>query len=113
MTKKQKAYARAGVDVALGNRLKRHIQSLAKQTHGPQVLGKIGGFGGLFRANFSGMRDPVLVASIDGVGTKLKIASALNKHDTVGADLVKSLTHVCSMTCCADFRVHVGLPAVP
>ncbi len=88
MTKKQKAYARAGVDVALGNRLKRHIQSLAKQTHGPQVLGKIDGFGGLFRANFSGMREPVLVASIDGVGTKLKIAFAMNKHDTVGADLV-------------------------
>src|SRR5438445_5785312 len=44
MTRKQKAYARAGVDVVLGNRLKRHIQSLAKQTHGPQVLGKIGGF---------------------------------------------------------------------
>jgi phosphoribosylformylglycinamidine cyclo-ligase len=88
MTKKQKAYARAGVDVALGNRLKRHIQSLAKQTHGPQVLGKIGGFGGLFRANFSGMREPVLVASIDGIGTKLKIAFAMNKHDTVGADLV-------------------------
>ena len=88
MTKKQKAYARAGVDVALGNRLKRHIQSLAKQTYGPQVLGKIGGFGGLFRANFSGMRDPFLVASIDGVGTKLKIAFAMNKHDTVGADLV-------------------------
>jgi phosphoribosylformylglycinamidine cyclo-ligase len=88
MTRKQKAYARAGVDVALGNRLKRHIQSLAKHTYGPQVLGKIGGFGGLFRANFSGMREPVLVASIDGVGTKLKIAFAMNKHDTVGADLV-------------------------
>ena len=88
MTRKQKAYARAGVDVALGNRLKRHIQSLAKQTHGPQVLGKIGGFGGLFQANFSGMHQPVLVASIDGVGTKLKIAFAMNKHDTVGADLV-------------------------
>jgi phosphoribosylformylglycinamidine cyclo-ligase len=85
---KRKAYAAAGVDVDLGNRLKRRIQSLVKQTHGPQVLGKIGGFGGLFRANFPGMRDPVLVASIDGVGTKLKIAFALNKHDTVGADLV-------------------------
>ena len=84
----KKAYARAGVDVDLGNRLKRRIQSLVKQTHGPQVLGKIGGFGGLFRANFPGMRDPVLVASIDGVGTKLKIAFAVNKHDTVGADLV-------------------------
>src|SRR5947209_5399278 len=88
MTKKAKAYARAGVDVDLGNRLKRQIQSLVKETHGPQVLGKVGGFGGLFRANFSGMRDPVLVASIDGVGTKLKIAFAMNKHDTVGADLV-------------------------
>ncbi len=52
------------------------------------MLGKIGGFGGLFRVQFSGMRDPVLVASIDGVGTKLKIAFATNKHDTVGADLV-------------------------
>src|SRR5205085_7852171 len=85
---KKKAYARAGVDVDLGNKLKRRIQSLVKQTHGPRVLGKIGGFGGLFRANFPGMRDPVLVSSIDGVGTKLKIAFALNKHDTVGVHLV-------------------------
>ncbi len=85
---KRKAYASAGVDVDLGNRLKSHIQSLAKQTHGPCVLGRIGGFGGLFRAKFSGIREPVLVASIDGVGTKLKIAFAMNKHDTVGADLV-------------------------
>src|SRR5205823_6561589 len=88
MTARKKAYARAGVDVDLGNRLKRQIQSLVKQTHGPQVLSKIGGFGGLFRANFPGMREPVLVASIDGVGTKLKIAFAMDKHDTVGADLV-------------------------
>src|SRR5947207_2727610 len=88
MTKKKKAYARAGVDVDLGNRLKRQIQSLVNATHGPQVLGKIGGFGGLFRGKFSGMRQPVLVASIDGVGTKLKIAFALDRHDTVGADLV-------------------------
>jgi phosphoribosylformylglycinamidine cyclo-ligase len=88
MTARKKAYARAGVDVDLGNRLKGQIQSLVKQTHGPQVLNKIGGFGGLFRANFPGIREPVLVASIDGVGTKLKIPFALNKHDTVGADLV-------------------------
>jgi len=86
--KKQKAYARAGVDVDLGSRLKRRIQQLVTQTHGPQVLGKIGGFGGLFRVQFSGMRDSILVASIDGVGTKLKIAFALNRHDTIGADLV-------------------------
>jgi phosphoribosylformylglycinamidine cyclo-ligase len=85
---KRKAYARAGVDVDLGNTLKRGIQSLVRQTHGPQVLGKIGGFSGLFRASFPGMREPVLVASMDGVGTKLKIAFAMGKHNTVGADLV-------------------------
>jgi phosphoribosylformylglycinamidine cyclo-ligase len=87
MTKK-KAYARAGVDVDLGNLVKGRIQSLVKSTHGPEVLGKIGGFGGLFAPNFSGMREPVLVASVDGVGTKLKVAFAMNRHDTVGADLV-------------------------
>src|SRR6266513_4672806 len=88
MKKKKKAYASAGVDVDLGNRLKGQIQSLVRQTHGPRVLGKIGGFGGLFRADFGAMRDPVLVASIDSVGTKVKIAFALDRHDTVGADLV-------------------------
>src|SRR5438067_11951288 len=88
MTARKKAYARAGVDVDLGNRLKRQIQSLVKQTHGPQVLGKIGGFGGSFRANFPGMREPVLVASIDGVGTKFKVAFATDKHVYCGADLV-------------------------
>jgi phosphoribosylformylglycinamidine cyclo-ligase len=88
MTERQKAYARAGVDVDLGNRLKRRIQTLVRKTHRAEVLGKIGGFGGLFAPNFRGMREPVLVASIDGVGTKLKIAFAANKHDTVGADLV-------------------------
>ncbi|HEV8419218.1 MAG TPA: phosphoribosylformylglycinamidine cyclo-ligase [Candidatus Udaeobacter sp.] len=88
MTKKGKAYARAGVDVDLGNKLKRGIQSLVRQTHGPQVLGKIGGFGGLFHASFSRLREPVLVASVDGVGTKLKIAFAMDRHDTVGVDLV-------------------------
>jgi phosphoribosylformylglycinamidine cyclo-ligase len=85
---KIKAYAHAGVDVDLGNKLKRNIQQLVRRTHGAEVLGKIGGFGGLFRAQFRDLREPVLVASIDGVGTKLKIAFAMNKHDTVGADLV-------------------------
>src|SRR5881409_82161 len=88
MTKKQKAYTRAGVDVDLANKLKRRIRSLIRQTHGPEVLGNVGSFGGLFRANFPGMREPVLAASIDGVGTKLKIAFAMDKHDTVGGDLV-------------------------
>ena len=88
MTKTKKAYARAGVDVDLGNKLKRQIQSFVRETHSPEVLGKIGGFGGLFRASFSGIREPVLVASVDGVGTKLKIAFAMDKHNTVGVDLV-------------------------
>jgi len=86
--RKTKAYASAGVDIDLGNELKRSIQRLVKRTHSAEVLGKIGGFGGLFRAQFRDMREPVLVASIDGVGTKLKIAFAMNRHDTVGADLV-------------------------
>lgn len=88
MTNNKKAYALAGVDVELGNFVKRRIQSRVQSTHGPEVLGKIGGFGGLFAPDFSGLREPVLVASVDGVGTKLKIAFALDRHDTVGADLV-------------------------
>ena len=83
-----KAYARAGVDVELANTLKRGIQSIVRSTHGPEVLGKIGGFGGLFRANFKGMKDPVLVSSVDGVGTKLKVAFAMDRHGTIGQDLV-------------------------
>lgn len=88
MTRKLKAYAAAGVDVDLGNRVKKEIQKFVGSTHGPEVLGKIGGFGGLFRPNFKGMRDPVLVSSVDGVGTKLKIAFATGRHDTIGQDLV-------------------------
>src|SRR2546430_16786271 len=88
MTERQKAYARAGVDVDLGNKLKHRIQSLVRRTHDSEVLGKIGGFGGLFAPNFRGMREPVLVASVDGVGTKLKIAFAASEHAPVGAALV-------------------------
>jgi phosphoribosylformylglycinamidine cyclo-ligase len=88
MSKTKKAYAAAGVDVDLGNRVKRGIQAMVKGTHGPEVLGRIGGFGGLFRPNFRGMKDPVLVSSADGVGTKLKLAFATGRHDTVGQDLV-------------------------
>ena len=84
----KKAYALAGVDVDLGNAVKSRIHDTVKSTHGPEVLGKIGGFGGLFRADFPKMKDPVLVSSVDGVGTKLKVAFAMNRHDTVGQDLV-------------------------
>ncbi len=84
----KKAYAAAGVDVDLGNRVKSGIHSLVKGTHGPEVLGRIGGFGGLFRPDFRGMKEPVLVSSVDGVGTKLKLAFAIGRHDTVGQCLV-------------------------
>ena len=84
------SYASAGVDVALGNRVKSGIGALVRPTHGAEVLGGIGGFGGLFRPDFKkrGIKDPVLVSSVDGVGTKLKIAFTTDKHDTIGADLV-------------------------
>jgi phosphoribosylformylglycinamidine cyclo-ligase len=88
MSDRLKAYARAGVDVDLGNKVKAGLPALLKSANRPEVLGKVGGFGGLFSASFSKMRDPVLVASIDGVGTKLKVAVLMNRHDTIGEDLV-------------------------
>ncbi len=88
LMKKPKAYAQAGVDVDLGNSIKKTIQARVRKTHGPEVLGSIGGFGGLFRPDFTGMADPVLVSSVDGVGTKLKLAFMLDRHDTVAEDLV-------------------------
>jgi phosphoribosylformylglycinamidine cyclo-ligase len=88
MSDRLKAYTRAGVDVDLGNKVKAGLPKLLKTAHRPEVLGKVGGFGGLFRASFGKMRDPVLVASIDGVGTKIKVAALLNRHDTIGEDLV-------------------------
>src|SRR3982750_177083 len=84
----QKAYARAGVDIDLGNRVKATLPELLASTHRPEVLGKVGGFGGLFALNTRKYKEPVLVSSVDGVGTKLKMAFAMNKHDTVGQDLV-------------------------
>ncbi len=85
---KQKAYARAGVDIDLGNKVKSTLPQLLAATHRREVLGKVGGFGGLFALDVKKYKQPVLVSSVDGVGTKLKIAFAMNKHDTIGADLV-------------------------
>jgi len=85
---KQKAYARAGVDIDLGNRLKATLPQLLASTHRREVLGKVGGFGGLFALDPKRYRQPVLVSSVDGVGTKLKIAFAMDRHDTIGEDLV-------------------------
>jgi phosphoribosylformylglycinamidine cyclo-ligase len=85
---KQKAYARAGVDIDLGNQVKSTLLRLLAATHRPEVLGKVGGFGGLFALDVRKYRQPVLVSSVDGVGTKLKLAFALDRHDTIGQDLV-------------------------
>jgi phosphoribosylformylglycinamidine cyclo-ligase len=85
---KQKAYAAAGVDIDLGNKVKATLPQLLASTHRREVLGKVGGFGGLFALDLKKYREPVLVSSVDGVGTKLKIAFALDRHDTIGADLV-------------------------
>ena len=85
---KQKAYARAGVDIDLGNRVKATLPQLLASTHRPEVLGKVGGFGGLFALDVKKYREPVLVSSTDGVGTKLKLAFAMDRHDTIGEDLV-------------------------
>src|SRR5262249_18363035 len=85
---KQKAYARAGVDIDLGNRVKSTLPKLLAATHRREVLGKVGGFGGLFALNARKYQQPVLVSSVDGVGTKLKIAFAVGRHDTIGQDLV-------------------------
>ena len=72
----------------MGNRVKAALPRLLASTLRPEVLGKIGGFGGLFAFKQSKYRQPVLVASVDGVGTKLKLAFAMDRHDTIGQDLV-------------------------
>ena len=81
-------YKAAGVDIDAGNETVRRIRALARGTFTPGVLSDIGSFGGLFRFDRDRYQDPVLVSSADGVGTKLKIAFMMDKHDTVGADLV-------------------------
>jgi phosphoribosylformylglycinamidine cyclo-ligase len=85
---KSSRYAAAGVDIdAKAGALARAREAI-RSTFTPGVLGDVGGFGGLFRPDFSGLREPVLVASTDGVGTKLKVAIAVGRHDSCGADLV-------------------------
>jgi phosphoribosylformylglycinamidine cyclo-ligase len=88
MTETPVTYASAGVNIEAGNEVVRRIKSHVARTHIPGVLGGIGGFGGLFQPDLSGYSEPVLVSGTDGVGTKLKLAFQLDKHDTVGIDLV-------------------------
>src|SRR5437588_5531842 len=80
-------YKQSGVDVDAGNEVVRRIRGLARATFTPGVLSDLGSFGGLFRLGAT-LRDPVLVSSADGVGTKLRVAFMTGVHDTVGVDLV-------------------------
>lgn len=85
---RSRAYTEAGVNIDAGEELVSRIKKLVKSTHVPGVISDIGGFGGLFKPDLNGMKDPLLVGSTDGVGTKLKLAFQFDKHDTVGIDLV-------------------------
>ena len=88
MAREQMDYKSSGVDIDAGNETVRRIKALAKSTFTAGVLSEIGSFGGLFRLDPSGWKDPILVSSADGVGTKLKIAFLANEHRTIGVDLV-------------------------
>src|SRR3989449_7003379 len=85
---KSATYASAGVDIDAANRATEKIKELARATFNARTLSEIGSLGGMFDGAFPEMREPVLVASADGVGTKLKIAFATNTHNTIGRDLV-------------------------
>jgi len=95
-------YRQSGVDIDAGNETVRRIKSLARGTFTPGVLSDIGSFGGLFRLDRDRYREPVLVSSADGVGTKLKVAFMTGRHDSVGADLVNH--------CVNDILVQGALP---
>ena len=82
------SYSDAGVDIDAATRATDRIKELARRTFNERTLSEIGSFGGMFDGAFPGLKQPVLVASADGVGTKLKIAFATGVHNTVGRDLV-------------------------
>lgn len=81
-------YAQAGVDIDAGDRVKKRIAELARTTHNPRVLHKDGAFGALFSIQQLGMEHPILVSSVDGVGTKVKVAIAYGQHRGIGEDIV-------------------------
>jgi len=92
------SYAKAGVDITAGYEAVERIKPLVKSTFREGVLGGIGGFGGLFEPNLKDMKRPVFVSGTDGVGTKLKIAFMMNKHDTIGIDCVAMCVN--DIICC-------------
>ncbi len=88
MSKQATTYKDAGVDIDAGEELIRRIKPAVKQTFGPEVASDLGLFGGAFRLDTSEMKDPVLISSTDGVGTKTMVANWANRHDNIGRDLV-------------------------
>ena len=92
------AYAAAGVDITAGYKGVKLMSADVKRTHIPGVVSDIGGFGGLFAPDLTGMTEPVLVSGTDGVGTKLRLAELLNKHDTIGIDCVAMCVN--DVICC-------------
>lgn len=101
MAKKTFTYKDSGVDIEAGENLVHSIKDMVKETHNANVISNIGGFGGLFSASFSNLKEPVLVSSVDGVGTKLIVAFKAGKYDTVGQDLVNHCVNdiaVCGAT---------------
>ena len=92
------AYAAAGVDITAGYKGVKLMSADVKRTHIPGVVSDIGGFGGLFAPDLTGMTEPVLVSGTDGVGTKLRIAQLLDKHDTIGIDCVAMCVN--DVICC-------------
>ena len=92
------SYKEAGVDVTAGYKAVELMKEHVKRTNIPGVLSGIGGFGGLFQPSFAGMSEPVLVSGTDGVGTKLKVAMLLDKHDTIGIDAVAMCVN--DVVCC-------------
>lgn len=85
---RSESYKAAGVDVTAGYEAVKLMKPMVESTFTKGVMGTLGGFGGLFRPEFNGMKDPILVSGTDGVGTKLKLAFLMDKHDTVGIDCV-------------------------
>ena len=82
------SYASSGVDISRGNTFVERIKEHCRATHRPEVLSKLGGFAGLLRLPIQAYKNPILLAATDGVGTKLKLATLFNRHDTIGIDLV-------------------------
>ena len=87
-SKKRFTYKSAGVDIDAGETLVNRIKKSVSRTHRPEVIGGLGGFGGLFKLALDHYRHPILVSGTDGVGTKLKLALALQQHHSIGIDLV-------------------------